>query len=693
MGYKVLDPTKTFASQVTAQNTIYEIRDVFDLGGGSVTIPSGSKLRFEGGRVVNGTINGNKTIIVAEPYQIFDINTTLAGTFINDCIYTEWFGAKADGSTDNFAVFQYVFDTSIQIGIPIQLIEGTYVIDECPAALDGQTLRINFTQDGQSFVLLGCGMDKTTIKSANGWLDRLWSKHNSGSAGDNDIIRHKHLIYYYRNSNRVAELIKISDITFNRNASSNTVTSSGAYDWEGQGIIASAGATGYTGTAKNFVYKNLYIKDRTSSGIGFGNAKCDSVLIDGIRSDRQIYISGKREEIYPLVQCTNTIIRNCNVQYIQIEPINTQTGSRNTTIENCSVDSIEWTDNDYSNILSIKDCTLNNAYLYVAGTTINVDGCLFNFTDSSFNQSSTGDSYISGRDVNITNCVFKFTPDSENHICKKITLGNTTNRKSFIQFKKCYFYSDSVSRFNMIEGVWRSNAETGESYCDAVFSDCFFTWNSDVTNFEGSGYLINCFSGVNAKLKNCIINRLSNTNLFRVGASSSRIGFIELDNLTILGQYGYGKIISVNNTYYALGGIPYSIKIKGEYDFAQWIRAYSTSDSRRCDTNVGGMFVLKTNSAANILSIDQKSYVPGTKIQVGNLMYEYAAQYITKTDLSINDFRVTPVDDVMDQTAIDAIDTTYLPTNSPVKVFNSTLGKYVMWYISSWVNLDGTALS
>ena len=31
MGYKVLDPSKTFASQVTAENTIYEIRDVFEL--------------------------------------------------------------------------------------------------------------------------------------------------------------------------------------------------------------------------------------------------------------------------------------------------------------------------------------------------------------------------------------------------------------------------------------------------------------------------------------------------------------------------------------------------------------------------------------------------------------------------------------------------------------------------------------
>ena len=46
MGYKVLDPTKTFAEQVTAENTIYEIRDVFDLGGNDLIIPSNVKFNF-----------------------------------------------------------------------------------------------------------------------------------------------------------------------------------------------------------------------------------------------------------------------------------------------------------------------------------------------------------------------------------------------------------------------------------------------------------------------------------------------------------------------------------------------------------------------------------------------------------------------------------------------------------------------
>lgn len=55
MGYLVLDKTKTFAEQVTATNTIYEIRDNFTLGN-LVSLPAGSRLVFNGGSLsLNGT--------------------------------------------------------------------------------------------------------------------------------------------------------------------------------------------------------------------------------------------------------------------------------------------------------------------------------------------------------------------------------------------------------------------------------------------------------------------------------------------------------------------------------------------------------------------------------------------------------------------------------------------------------------
>lgn len=56
MGFVVLDKDKTFAEQVTQENTIYEIRYDFDLGGLPKEIPAGCVLKFEGGSLRNGTI-------------------------------------------------------------------------------------------------------------------------------------------------------------------------------------------------------------------------------------------------------------------------------------------------------------------------------------------------------------------------------------------------------------------------------------------------------------------------------------------------------------------------------------------------------------------------------------------------------------------------------------------------------------
>ena len=84
MGYKVLDSTKTFAEQVTAENTIYEIRDVFDLNGGSVTIPGGCILKFNGGLLSNGILLGNITRIEADRKDVLNninINGSIKGIY------------------------------------------------------------------------------------------------------------------------------------------------------------------------------------------------------------------------------------------------------------------------------------------------------------------------------------------------------------------------------------------------------------------------------------------------------------------------------------------------------------------------------------------------------------------------------------------------------------------------------------
>ena len=60
MGYVILRKNKSFAEQVTKENTIYEIRYDFDLKNNEVKIPSNCILRFIGGKISNGNISGTK---------------------------------------------------------------------------------------------------------------------------------------------------------------------------------------------------------------------------------------------------------------------------------------------------------------------------------------------------------------------------------------------------------------------------------------------------------------------------------------------------------------------------------------------------------------------------------------------------------------------------------------------------------
>ena len=108
MGYKILRTDATFASQVTAGNTIYEIRYDFDLGGASVTIPAGCILRFAGGRLSNGTLVGSDTIIDAPiGRQIFD-GVAVGGTFDGLELPVSWWIDKT--KTDNTADVQRALD-------------------------------------------------------------------------------------------------------------------------------------------------------------------------------------------------------------------------------------------------------------------------------------------------------------------------------------------------------------------------------------------------------------------------------------------------------------------------------------------------------------------------------------------------------------------------------------------------------
>lgn len=107
-GMVFLSPTKTFAQQVTKANTIYVIQDDFNLGGASVTIPTGCTLWFVGGTTTNGTLVGQNTGIVAAPVLIFKGGSVeIGGTWNNAVSYSQWFAFNETDDSDNM---QYLLD-------------------------------------------------------------------------------------------------------------------------------------------------------------------------------------------------------------------------------------------------------------------------------------------------------------------------------------------------------------------------------------------------------------------------------------------------------------------------------------------------------------------------------------------------------------------------------------------------------
>lgn len=112
----VLNKSRTFAQQVISTNTIYEIRDAFNLGGGSVNIPAGCVLNFNGGSLTNGTINNVGRVTGANIGSI----SALVGSFSDDVkvIRTSELGVGI-GSDPNFnnSVFQAAIDKQIAIEV------------------------------------------------------------------------------------------------------------------------------------------------------------------------------------------------------------------------------------------------------------------------------------------------------------------------------------------------------------------------------------------------------------------------------------------------------------------------------------------------------------------------------------------------------------------------------------------------
>ena len=101
----ILKQSANVQNQMKKENVTYIVKYNFDLKGSEISIPKDSQLQFQGGSFSNGIVKGNATEVIAGHYRIFT-KMTLAGSWVNKMVYSEWLDFEEGEKVDNARNFQ-----------------------------------------------------------------------------------------------------------------------------------------------------------------------------------------------------------------------------------------------------------------------------------------------------------------------------------------------------------------------------------------------------------------------------------------------------------------------------------------------------------------------------------------------------------------------------------------------------------
>jgi len=143
MGYVILRKDKTFAEQVNKENTIYEIRYDFVIEG-SVTIPSGCILRFNGGSLSDGAITSDGTIFELQLHCLRNISLLEKNGQVNyNPIDVD--SALLQYALRGFMTWNIVEDITVSMS---DIVMHNNAENKCKLTINGNGHKITFANDG-----------------------------------------------------------------------------------------------------------------------------------------------------------------------------------------------------------------------------------------------------------------------------------------------------------------------------------------------------------------------------------------------------------------------------------------------------------------------------------------------------------------------------------------------------------------
>lgn len=103
---------------ISEPNTIYEVRYDFDLNSAEITLPENCVLKFNGGKLENGTLVGDNTKVNCDPYFTIFNKIIIKGNFLIEKLTPQNFGAVADGTFDCSDIFKQLEELPYNVFIP-----------------------------------------------------------------------------------------------------------------------------------------------------------------------------------------------------------------------------------------------------------------------------------------------------------------------------------------------------------------------------------------------------------------------------------------------------------------------------------------------------------------------------------------------------------------------------------------------